>query len=293
MDKGPRRMRGIGLATGGSRVDLSNLSATQNSLLGVLAGVMSKLCNYPLLSIKNTVQQGLPIPWKTPLQLYRGLPVACVNLGGTTGVQFFATGFAQRSLKTIMGVKKGGDQNRILLARIEVGGAALGGFFSGIPCSVWELTMIQQQRFGGSLFGTPVRLVRQYGAASLGRGLVTCCGRESLFTMGMLGLVPVLQCELIDRYQLPNEIALAGGSLMGSCFAATLSHPLDTIKTCMQGDLGQTKYTDILATARSLANEHGVREGLYKGLSWRIALITTCFFLVNKCKQIIVPKIFD
>jgi len=279
------------MATGGSGVDLSELSPLQNTCLGVFTGIMSKMCNYPLLSVKNRVQQGLTIPWKTPLKLYRGLPMGCINLGGTTGVQFFATGFFQRAMKRIMGIKEG-CTDKALLQKAEVGGAALGGLFSGIPCSLWELTMIQQQRFGGTLLGTPVRIANQYGAITLGRGIVTCCGRETMFTMAMLGIVPVLQRELRDTYSLSDEIALAGGALIGSFFAGTVSHPMDTIKTCMQGDVGQQKYKSITATARLLAAEYGVREGLFKGLSWRVALIGTTFFLVNKFKQIVAPTLF-
>merc|ERR1719198_1306509 len=109
----------------------------------------------------------------------------------------------------------------------------------------------------------------------------------------MLGIVPVLQREFVQRYHLSDEIALAGGSLIGSCVAGTVSHPMDTIKTCMQGDVGQKKYKNITATARLLAAEYGVREGLFKGLSWRVALIGTTFFLVNKFKQVVTPVLFD
>ena len=91
------------MATGGSNaVDLSKLSPNQNTVLGMLtglqsmwygewwvevckvahynfwilihclvyAGVMCKSINYPILCIKNTVQQGLPIPWKTPTKCW-------------------------------------------------------------------------------------------------------------------------------------------------------------------------------------------------------------------------------
>ena len=48
--------------------------------------------------------------------------------------------------------------------------------------------MIQQQRFGGSLLGTPARFVQEYGAMfSLSRGVTMTIGRESMFTMSMLG----------------------------------------------------------------------------------------------------------
>jgi hypothetical protein len=31
--------------------------------------------------------------------------------------------------------------------------------------------MIQQQRFGGNMIGTPLQLVREFGVTSLGRGI--------------------------------------------------------------------------------------------------------------------------
>ena len=67
---------------------------------------------------------------------------------------------------------------------------------------------------------------------------------------------------------------------------------MDTIKTCMQGDLAQTKYTDITSTGRLLASEYGVVQGLFKGLTYRIMLISTTFFLVNSFKQRLLPIMF-
>jgi hypothetical protein len=114
-------------------------------------------------------------------------------------------------------------------------------------------------------------------------------GRESLFTMAMLGLCPVLQREFMDRYSMPEQSALAGGALCASLFSATLTHPLDTIKTCMQGDVAQQKYTSMRGTAASLVAENGIAQGLFKGLGFRIGLISTSFFLVNQWKQILTP----
>lgn len=45
----------------------------------------------------------------------------------------------------------------------------------------------------------------------------------------------MIQAELVERYQLSGFTGLAVGALSGSAFSATLSHPMDTIKTCMQG----------------------------------------------------------
>ena len=56
--------------------------------------------------------------------------------------------------------------------------------------------MTQQVKFGKSLVETPTALVQKYGVGILGRGLIMTCGRESLFTMCMLGLTPVLRREI-------------------------------------------------------------------------------------------------
>ena len=263
---------------GGS--DLQRLSGGENCVLGMITGVAAKACNYPFLVWKNTVQQGLKISLN-PLLVYRGLPMACLNLGGTNAVQFGTTGFFQKLLKGW------GDERTVV-----VGGAFLGGLSSGVPCSFWELCMIQQQRFGGSTLGTPARLVQEYGAASIARGSTMAMGRESMFTMSMLGITPLIQTKLVDISGWEKNTALAAGSLIGALLAGVITHPMDTIKTCMQGDMGRVKYDGILQTGRSLAAEHGVVQGLFKGLFWRISLISTTFFLVNTFKQKTVPLLF-
>jgi hypothetical protein len=54
--------------------------------------------------------------------------------------------------------------------------------------------MIQQQRFGGSLVGTPARLVADYGVASLGRGITMTMGAarsHSSRSLELLGFLPL------------------------------------------------------------------------------------------------------
>lgn len=267
----------------GGGTDLGKLSGGQNCALGMLAGLGCKMINYPLLSWKNSVQQGLGVSFN-PSVVYRGLPMAMMNLGGTTAVQFGTTGFFQRGMKQVS------DDKDV----VEVSGAFLGGLASGIPCSIWELTMIQQQRFGGSIVSTPIRIVTDHGlVGGLGRGITMTLGRESLFTMAMLGVTPQIQRKLVESGKLGDKNqALAVGALTGATFSATLTHPLDTIKTCLQGDLARTKYTNVMGTGQSLAAEYGVVQGLFKGLSFRISLIATSFFLINKFKEELCPVIF-
>eukprot|EP00457_Paulinella_chromatophora_P012823 gb/GEZN01013067.1/.p1 GENE.gb/GEZN01013067.1/~~gb/GEZN01013067.1/.p1 ORF type:complete len:291 (-),score=34.03 gb/GEZN01013067.1/:136-1008(-) len=270
---------------GGSRDsnNLGRLTPLENLTLGMCSGFICKSINYPLLVFKNTTQQGLPLSFN-PRIVYRGLPMACINLGGTTAVQFWFTGFFQKFFTN-------GDKSK-LTAQIEIQSAFLAGTCSGVPNSLWELTMIQQQRFGGTLIGTPTRLVKDYGAMTLGRGVITTVGRESLFTMAMLGLCPVVQKGLMEKWGLGQNVALASGALITALFSATLTHPMDTIKTCMQGDVEQKKYNNIRGTATALINEYGIAKGLFKGFTWRAGLIATSFFLINRIKETLLPVMF-
>ena len=60
----------------------------------------------------------------------------------------------------------------------------------------------------------------------------------------------------------------------------------------MQGDIERTLYTDISGTARTIIAKDGYIKGMFRGLHWRIALISTTFFLVNKLKVVIAPVMF-
>ena len=152
--------------------------------------------------------------------------------------------------------------------------------------------MIQQQRFGGSIPGALMRITKDHGVAALARGSIMTIGRESLYTMAMLGVAPSIKQELVSRFNLNGNVGLVVGALSGSVFSVVITHPMDTIKTCMQGDVAQKKYKGIVQTGQLLAKEYGVAQGLFKGLMWRVALIATTFFLVNKIKETVAPVLF-
>ena len=260
---------------GGS--DLQRLPGGENCLLGMVTGVWPRR-NHPFLSQKNTTQQGIPISFNPRRSM--GPAHGMHESGGTNAVQFGATG-PFRAGSIWLRDRHG-----------HVGGSFLGGAASGVPCSIWELCMIQQQRFGGSTLGTPAKFINEFGASSLGRGVTMTIGRESMFTMSMLGITPLIQQNLVEKSGMESNTALAIGALTGALFAGTITHPMDTIKTCMQGDLGQIKYKGIADTGRLLMEEYGVMQGLFKGLFFRVCLISTTFFLVNTFKQKTVPILF-
>ena len=207
---------------GGGGNELQRLTSTENLFLGLAAGMGCKAINYPLLHWKNRAQQKLPISLN-PAVVYRGLPMAMMNLGGTTALQFGLTGFFQKAFA-------GRSADGTLSKEMEMMSSFLAGLFSGIPCSMYELTMIQQQKFGGSVAGTLLRINRDSGATTMFRGTIMTMGRESLYTMGMLGGTPIIQRMLMENYGIEKSTALAGGSLIGAVCAVVLTHPMDTIK---------------------------------------------------------------
>lgn len=59
--------------------------------------------------------------------------------------------------------------------------------------------------------------------------------------MGYLGIVPSLYPYFKDTHNMNQVSALFVSSLIASSIAITLSHPFDTMKTNLQGDLGMSK----------------------------------------------------
>jgi len=253
---------------------LQKLSPVEACALGAMTGGGAKMCNYPMLINKNLKQQGLPYNFN-PRTVYRGLPIAVGNIAGTTATQFFLTGWFQKKLCPVGDVSK----------TQQSAAALLGGMFSGIPCAMWELTMVQQQRFGGSVIGVPSQLIREYGIQSLTRGMMMTMMRESLFTGAMLGMCPIIQRELMEKSGLSSDVALAAGALVASVAGGTVTHPIDTVKTCLQGDVGRKKFGNCFNTANVVIAESGVGPGLFRGLTWRVGLIATTFFFINRFKQ--------
>lgn len=237
----------------------------------------------PLLYFKNTTQQGLRFEL-SPRVWYRGTFVSCCCMGSLTGLQFLTSGYFQKIVA--------GSSSEKLTYGQEVATGFLGGAASGPVCCVLELLMIQQQRFGGTVVGTPARLVRANGPSALVRGFVPSTGREAIYTAGYLGTVPATRKLMRDGYGLPEWL----GDFIGACgaglFCAFVSHPLDTVKTCMQGDVEQKRYKGMLQSLRQLHAEQGSVSAFYRGYWWRAGNIVFDFMVLNALAQFFAPLVF-
>lgn len=203
--------------------------------------------------------------------------MSVVNMGVLTGVQFPLAGLVTRALT--------GGVERQLTASEQIGAGFAGGAMSGVICAPMELVMIQQQRFGeGNLLRVGARVVQEHGVSTLFRGLLTSSGREALFCAGFLGLGPVFAGELQTRYDVKGQLGSFLGAVGAGVIAATLSHPLDTIKTCMQGDIQQLKYTSLPSTAMTLLREEGIGR-FFAGWHWRTGRMCGAIFIIGQCKD--------
>ena len=255
------------------------LTPTQNTVLGISAGTIEVVILQPMLYCKNATQQNLKLTLN-PKILYRGLMMSIVNMSVLTGLQFPLTGMVTNAIN-------GGSGSRLSDGE-QIAAGFLGGAISGVACAPMELVMIQQQRFAGSIFSTPGRLVSSFGFASLFRGLVTSCGREGMFTAGYMGIGPVVNRTVVEDYGYSPATGTFAGAVGGGVIAATLSHPMDTIKTCMQGDIEQKTYTSLSGTARKLYQEAGLSR-FFQGWAWRTSRMICAVAIMGECKTRLAP----
>ena len=85
--------------------------------------------------------------------------------------------------------------------------------------------------------GTKLHMNERFGASIFRSGMISTMGRESFYTMSMLTLTPRIQEELRKKFGLNESLALSAGSIISGISAAFITHPMDTVKTCMQGDI--------------------------------------------------------
>jgi hypothetical protein len=269
----------------------------QNAIVGVTVGIVEVVCCQPLNYWKNMKQQGLPLTLD-PRKLYRGLGAAAVNMGGCTMIQFAVGGSLKR---LVLGGGGGGGggmgmdddihhrrgegmegermEGRRLTAAEEMGIGFAAGVVSALAGSPLTLIMIQQQVRGGSSYDTMCRIANPN---HFYRGFVGVAMREGLWTCGYLSFPPIVRRYLGETY--PNEFASDAtaripAALLGGFFACYLSHPFDTIKTCMQGDVERRVYGTFTETARRIYE--GGPTAFYRGATFRYGRMVCAVYLID------------
>jgi len=252
----------------------SELNEFQNATVGMSCGIIEVLILQPLNYAKNMTQQKLPIEMN-PMVAYRGVGSNCINMGSCTMIQFAVGGkFKQMILN---------GEARSLKPWEEITCGLGAGFLSATAGAPLELIMIQQQRKGS---GTAAALKSIATPNNFFRGFVGAAIRESLWTCGYLSIPPIVRNSLRTNYPETfdsNEKARIPAAMLGGFFACYLSHPVDTIKTCMQGDIERKKFGTLTQTGRILYGEAGI-PAFYRGATFRYGRMCCAVFLLDYLK---------
>lgn len=252
-----------------------DLSELENVGVGAVASGIQAVILQPTIYWKNASQQGLPFTMN-PKMLYRGMGASLMNEMGQMGLQFGMTGY----LRKVFG--SDGFQS-------ELGTAVVGGALIGPYASLCECTMIQQQRFGGSLFGTPVRIMKEFGLRGLFRGVSGTIIRDGLYVGGLLGTTPMLHEYLIREQGWNEHAAESFSSISSGLFVGVATAPLDAVSTTMKGDLSQrTGFLEIFSSRCKSG-----MSVLFAGGFWRAINIAGTIFIANAARVRIEPLLMD
>lgn len=161
----------------------------------------------------------------------------------------------------------------------EMGIGFAAGVVSALAGSPLTLIMIQQQVRGGTSYDTLRKIANPN---HFYRGFVGVSMREGLWTCGYLSFPPIVRRYLREAH--PGEFvsdatARVPAALLGGFFACYLSHPFDTIKTCMQGDVERRVYGTFTETARRIYE--GGPTAFYRGASFRYGRMVCAVYLID------------
>mmetsp|Transcript_21642 Transcript_21642/g.30328 ORF Transcript_21642/g.30328 Transcript_21642/m.30328 type:complete len:270 (+) Transcript_21642:62-871(+) len=262
----------------------TKLNELENATVGMAVGVIEVCCLQPLNYAKNMVQQGQPLTMD-PFKLYRGVGANCVNMGSCTMIQFATGGMAKKFVK-------GDTPDRALKPYEEMGCGIFAGIISALVGSPLELVMIQQQRKGGGAVSTIQNIVQH--PPNVGRGFVGAAVREGLWTCGYLSIPPIVRAELTKSFPETFDTqakARVPAALLGGLFGCYLTHPFDTIKTCMQGDIERTKFKGFVDTASTINTEGGI-TGFYRGATFRYGRMVIAVGMMDYLQSMIGPLLY-
>ena len=231
-----------------------SLTERQNAVLGVIGSSVEVAIQHPLMTIKNKFQQNKPIIYK-PASLYKGVFINMSSLGIVTGAQFYLYKAIYKQ------------------TNLDMFSSLSAGLLTGLIASPAEMFIIQKHNFL-NFSDMHKKLIGKHGLAKVyTRGIITCSTRESLYSSGMMTGTPVIEKYLNEwRGESLSNSFIA--SIISGTFFATVSHPLDTIKTLQQENY---KY--------NFEPKHLFNRNLFSGLIPRVGRIIGTFFIINESNK--------
>eukprot|EP00043_Microstomoeca_roanoka_P014406 m.143019 g.143019 ORF g.143019 m.143019 type:complete len:151 (+) comp16006_c10_seq1:712-1164(+) len=115
-----------------------------------------------------------------------------------------------------------------------------------------------------------------------------CCVLVAVLVVfkGYLGLAPVAVRHFHEKRGWNRVQSEIGGAVFAGVLSSALSHPIDTIKTCMQGNPNGSTYSTLTATAKTLYQQGGV-QAFFRGAPWRVGRTVCSVFIIGKCRDLL------
>ncbi|KAJ4269865.1 hypothetical protein NW762_001534 [Fusarium torreyae] len=212
-----------------------------------------------------------------PLAFYKGTVPPLLGVGACVSIQFGAFHYFRQLLEKRNKAYKGTDDGSLSLSQFYLAGGAAGLTNSVISGPIEHMRIrLQTQPHGSArLYNGPwdcvSKIYRHSGIAGIYRGQVVTLLREfhgyGVWFAAYEGLVQLtMNMDNKSRGELPSwKFALCGG-LAGELLWL-LSHPLDVIKSKMQGDgFGEGQRYKTMRDAFRITWKTGGIPGLFEGL---------------------------
>ena len=245
---------------------------SKDVLTGSVAGFAEGFTGVPFSYFKNMLQQGAE--WKhlslDPRLFYRGFPVNAFCMVPTTALQVAV----DKALETTM------PSNDSVWAIMR---ALTAGAVSAVTSTPTEMLVLHQQNQGTSLAVTARELVARGSLSSLWRGGMPKAFRDAGFAAGFLALYPRVK-EEVQAATGSDTAAAFGAAITAGTITAFVTHPFDTISTCMQADPDKQKVAGVL-DAVGEAYKHGGLKGFYRGLIPRTTRVALALCVMGEVKE--------
>mmetsp|Transcript_21533 Transcript_21533/g.73812 ORF Transcript_21533/g.73812 Transcript_21533/m.73812 type:complete len:322 (+) Transcript_21533:101-1066(+) len=267
------------------------LSNFQHGCIGACVGSIEQTVMRPAVFWKAELQQQRFVLARAvdPRFCYRGLPVAVASIAPITCIQFSATNACMNAIKR----RRGGSTANSDADKFISG--CFAGVASSLVQSPFQLVEVNQQNSGGSVGATARRVFSTYGFRGFFRGLSMTAMREGIFCSSYIALAPTLKTRLrARRPEMSDGTAVAASAILAGSFGAALSHPFDTMKTCLQGSLFPAQDTGGASAAarfhratgpwsalRDMRQQGPLRPQVFRGFTPRVFRIVCCTYIYS------------
>ena len=265
----------------------------ENIAFGGTAGVIGQACVFPMYVAKTRLQSN-PGRYRGMGQCFREILKESGTRGLYTGLQpTLSFTFPEKAIKLAVNdylrAVFAGPDGSVPLAKGMAAGAGA-GFCQVIMTNPMEMLMITMQNRQAQKLPkrSMVQLARELGLARLYRDTPSTLFRDIPFSIVFFPMHQTLQDYFRDEKGDVHFTKVLLSGLISGCTAATISTPMDVVKTLAMGSSGSKNPMGIMQAIRHVYSQPKGLAGFMEGVGPRILIIsplfgiTTCFYEVQK-----------